>query len=51
MHVIENTDVLLKNNSTSQNIGGAFSDENVESSVIKDKETSTDDGLSFQQSC
>ncbi len=51
MHVIENTDVLPKNNSTSQNIGGAFSDENVESSVIKDKEVPTDDGLSFQQPC
>jgi hypothetical protein len=49
MHVLENEDVLLKNNSMSQNIEGAFSEENVKSIVNQDKKVSTDDDSSFQQ--
>jgi hypothetical protein len=48
MQGIENEDMLLKNSSTSQNIGGAFSEKNVESIVIKDKKVSADNDSSSQ---
>jgi hypothetical protein len=49
MNVPENEDVLLKNDSTSQNIGGSHLAENGKSAVNKDKNMSTDDENRFTE--